>query len=366
MLARSRLTRFFSEQPKGISSRMASLEERISKVVPKTSAYIAGREMGERRQKTMDEKLAELDSKVAKIEALRQAGKPIEDKFRNMEMKYGRTGRHPAYPWHGQAVPYEDRIPHLADRIGSYSKAAPGENTMYDMLELNSDLNNPSFKSHFVQEPSREPDPDVNFEKGEILYENKDALQGVKLARQLGYTSFGYMSFYMAHTLITGRSVYPIADEFADVRADVVDRGDNWFSSVFQAGSMWHDLETLGIYAFAAPLLPLLGMSYLMLIKQASSGIVTKMQFNAEKDLLFISKAEGSFFIYEEEEVYEVAHLQVLPPTPRTGLDNAEHGTYFTLSCMNTQENMILKKDPKYWNPELYKDFKNHIYYLWT
>ena len=41
-------------------------------------------------------------------------------RIRFLENKYGRAGRYPAYPEHGVSVPKEDRIPHLAERLGRY------------------------------------------------------------------------------------------------------------------------------------------------------------------------------------------------------------------------------------------------------
>ena len=73
----------------------------------------------------MDEKLTELDAKVAKIEGLREAGKSEEIRIKNLENKYGRTGRHPAYPWYGQEVAQSDRLPHLTDCFGLKSLSNP-------------------------------------------------------------------------------------------------------------------------------------------------------------------------------------------------------------------------------------------------
>jgi len=150
-------------------------------------------------------------------------------------MKYGRTGRFPAYPWYGNEVPDELRIPHTADRLGSYSKVAPNPNNpLLALTETATDLNNPVFKSYFVQEPTREPDPDVNFEKGDVLYENNDAGDGTTITRQVGYSWLAFTAFNMAHGAASGRFTYPGGTEFLDHRAEDLNMGNNFF--LYQMG----------------------------------------------------------------------------------------------------------------------------------
>ena len=61
-----------------------------------------------------------LEEKVARTEARRNEFLDEEMRIRFLENKYGRAGRYPAYPEHGVSVPKEDRIPHLAERLGRY------------------------------------------------------------------------------------------------------------------------------------------------------------------------------------------------------------------------------------------------------
>ncbi|CAG9318271.1 unnamed protein product [Blepharisma stoltei] len=363
MLARRSLWRAFTSP--AAASAAEELDTKIAKVLHK----VAPSEQTEpqiERQKTLDERLAELDSSVAKIEALREAGKPEEIRIRNLPNKYGRAGRFPAYPWYGQAVPSEDKYPHLAERLGNYRKhIETGNDQLLKWAQVETDLNNPNFKSHFVQEPQREPDPDVNFEKGDILYENKDAGQGAALTRQIGWSSFFYIGFNMWHGIWSGRFIYPVGNEFMDIRSDHLNVNQNFLQQTVLFDSPWQSTGSIAVTAFVVPLIPLMALGYTYLFHALADGVVTKMQFNAEKDILFISQRKGAFFSQEIEVAHEVTHLQVLPPTPGTGLDNVNDRTWVTLTDMSTMENFRLCLDKKYWHPKLIQDFKLHIHSLW-
>eukprot|EP00360_Condylostoma_magnum_P001678 CAMPEP_0168315000 /NCGR_PEP_ID=MMETSP0210-20121227/9871_1 /TAXON_ID=40633 /ORGANISM="Condylostoma magnum, Strain COL2" /LENGTH=99 /DNA_ID=CAMNT_0008285855 /DNA_START=403 /DNA_END=705 /DNA_ORIENTATION=+ len=97
-------------------------------------------------------------------------------------------------------------------------------------MGVQSDQHNPSFHSFFVQLPQTQPDPDVNFEKGEVIYENKDFDSGVRLFGQLSAVGFGFTLVNVLQTLATGRAVYPIGEEFSDIRAEA-NIGAGWLDS---------------------------------------------------------------------------------------------------------------------------------------
>jgi len=199
-----------------------------------------------------------------------------------MEVKYGRVGRHPGYPWYGEAVPYEDRIPHTHERMSKYSERLPITNDLTEMLQLRSDLLNPSFRSNFVQAPNIEPDDDLNFEKGEVIYENLDAESGVNLTKQLGYCGLAYSTFYMLHVMSSGRAHYPCADEFNDIRSDGSNSGNNFLLNTIQAGRSWHDIEGLTVLAFVSPLAPLAFANIFAGLNAATEDFVIKMQYNKD------------------------------------------------------------------------------------
>ena len=356
----------FSSLAKDLNSKMSEVQSRLDKVFPASILEGTPHNIPEETpQKTMDERLSELDSKVAKIEGLREAGRPEEIRIKNLPMKYGRTGRHPAYPWYGEAVAPADRVPYLADRLGKYAGLVPTQTDLHEWAQAKSDMHNPLFHSFFVQEPTQQPDPDVDFEKGEIIYENPDAFRGVALAKQTGFLSIVYTTFYAAHTIISGRTVYPIGTEAMDHRSDGFNQGQKFITNMYNYGADWHDLENLSRVAFLMPAVPLAFAAAVAFVNAITDRVAVKIQFNKNKDLVFITKNAGVIFPRTTEEVYETTHLQVLPPTPKSGYEFVSDRTVFTITCMNSHDTIKVNSDPKYWNPELKYEFDNHLYSLW-
>ena len=66
-----------------------------------------------------------------------------------------------------------------------------------------------------------------------------------------------------------------------------------------------------------------------------------------------------------QEEVYETAHLEILPPAHKAAvseLSSQDPDGLWRVTCMNTQQTMLLYNDPKHWNSSLRADFfKNHL-----
>lgn len=360
--------RFAEKIATQLENSVRALEQELAKVAPSPHYEIdpANIVTAEEKELNLNERLELLDQNIAKIEALREKGRPVEEKFRNMEVKYGRVGRHPGYPWYGEAVPYEDRIPHTHERMSKYSERLPLTNDLTEMLQLRSDLLNPSFTSNFVQAPNIEPDDDLNFEKGEVIYENLDAESGVALCKQLGYCSLAYSTFYMLHVMATGRAIYPCADEFNDIRSDGSNSGNNFLLNTIQAGRSWHDIEGLSVLAFISPLAPLAFANVFAGLNAATEDFVVKMQYNKDQDLVFVTKSRGTFWQRRSEEVYETAHLQVLPPTTQCDLGDLATDRIVTMTDMNSQDSFILYKDAKFWHPEHGDEFKSGIHELWS
>lgn len=362
---RSLLRAFASSNNASLTAGVEDLDRKIENVLSKVEPSEA-KDILQTRQKTLEERLAELDLSITKIEALREAGRPEEIRIKNLPNKYGRVGRFAAYPWFGKYVEDQDKYPHTADRLGKYSQAIPNqEESIYKWTNVESDFNNPIYKSNFVQEPTREPDPDVNFEKGEILYDNPDSAQGAVLSRQLGYTGLFYLAFNMIHGAMSGRFIFPIGDTFMDYRADSLDLTGNFLLVATGIGNQYTGIGNVAMILFVLPLFPMMVGGYIYGINLITDNYVTKMRFNATGDILFISKTVGAFSPKEVEEAHEVSHLQVLPPTPITGYEHVIDRTWVTLTDMSTQENFLLCLNDKYWHPELVKDFKAHIHSLW-
>lgn len=66
-----------------------------------------------------------------------------------------------------------------------------------------------------------------------------------------------------------------------------------------------------------------------------------------------------------EEEVYEAAHLEILPPTNKSalsGLSSQDDDGIWRVTCLNTQRTFLLYNDPLHWNTNLRKGFFKQVY----
>lgn len=65
-----------------------------------------------------------------------------------------------------------------------------------------------------------------------------------------------------------------------------------------------------------------------------------------------------------EEDVYETAHLEILPPRQRSGvqdLSSQDADGLWRITCLNTQKNILLYNNDGYWNKKLKADFLNSV-----
>ena len=72
-------------------------------------------------------------------------------------------------------VPYSERIPHLADRLGYAEQIGT---PLERLFHLEHDLIHPQYLDQpFVQTPAPNPDSSLNFQEGEVVYENTRVLE---------------------------------------------------------------------------------------------------------------------------------------------------------------------------------------------
>lgn len=72
------------------------------------------------------------------------------------------------------------------------------------------------------------------------------------------------------------------------------------------------------------------------------------MQYSKDRELLFVTRVGA--FGGSEEEVYETAHLEFLPPSVRSGvghLVSQEADGIWDITCMNTQNTLSLYNEDK-------------------
>ena len=93
---------------------------------------------------------------------------------------------------------------------------------------------------------------------------------------------------------------------------------------------------------------------------------VTKMRYNKDKDLVFVTKPDKLWG--EKEHVYEVHHLEQMVPAPVTAMKHMSamrHDGIMTVKDMAQNENLKFYKEDKYWNADLKKEFMNETRGLW-
>jgi len=93
---------------------------------------------------------------------------------------------------------------------------------------------------------------------------------------------------------------------------------------------------------------------------------VTKMRYNKEKDLVFVTKPDR--FWGETEHVYEMHHLEQMVPSAVTAVKDMsakDENGIMTVHCMAMNEQMKFYKDQKYWNNDLRPEFENETRGLW-
>lgn len=142
--------------------------------------------------------------------------------------------------------------------------------------------------------------------------------------------------------------------------------GDNLFWPHYN--HTWFNWDNNAIHVPVVSLVALyasyIAMSY---IHNSWKDYVVKVQYSKDRELLFVTRV--SAYSSTMEEVYEVAHLERLPPSVLTGVQHlsaqADDGL-LDVTCMNSQRNLVFYNENKYWNPSLKGEFLARVTNLWT
>lgn len=65
-----------------------------------------------------------------------------------------------------------------------------------------------------------------------------------------------------------------------------------------------------------------------------------------------------------EEDVYETAHLEILPPRQRSAvqdLSSQDADGLWRIACLNTKRTILLYNNDQYWNRKLKTEFINSV-----
>lgn len=91
-----------------------------------------------------------------------------------------------------------------------------------------------------------------------------------------------------------------------------------------------------------------------------------KVSYSKDKELLFVKRINNYFMV--EEDVYETAHLEILPPRQRSAvkdLSSQDSDGLWRITCLNTKNTLLLYNDEQYWNRKLKTEFINSKLNFW-
>ncbi|EGR31428.1 hypothetical protein IMG5_109990 [Ichthyophthirius multifiliis] len=249
-------------------------------------------------------------------------------------------------------VPYDQRYDYFADRLGHPEiLGTPAER----LLRLEGDIYHPNFLDQpFVKLPSVNPHESLNFEEGEILYENTRLLEWAKFWTYSTLVGYFWCAFFVPYQLMF-KTHMPLEHAF-----------DNIFWPYYQHTQyMWdnnglHIPAVAGIACYATHVL-------LHYMNNLSKDYVVRAQYSKDKELLFVTRI--SPFGSTKEEVYEVAHLEHLPPSVKSGVKDMscqDSNGLVDIICMNTQRSLVFYLEEQYWNPKIRNDFFNQTNGMWS
>jgi hypothetical protein len=217
-----------------------------------------------------------------------------------------------------------------------------------------------------------EPDEDLDFRRGETIYENKGVIEWTRFWKTMTTITFG---------ITPGFYLYEIYQ--ADGAPSLTWLGDNanWWQlpKQFQDSSGWdleearycddHEYMNL-VYSvkrgIVRPAHTMYMCTVLVLLQHMNMDYVSKMVYNKDKDLVFVYKPTG--FWGEQEYVYEMHHLESVVPYAVTAIKDMSmmrDDGIVTVYDMNTRDNLKFYNDDKYWNMDLRDEFNASTRNLW-
>lgn len=106
----------------------------------------------------------------------------------------------------------EEKYEFLADRLGHPELFG---SAIERLLKLENDIYHPEYIDQpFVKTPSNKPDPSLNFEEGEVLYENTRLLEWLKFWQATIFTGAAYSVLFVPYQLVFKTHMHtPMADE---------------------------------------------------------------------------------------------------------------------------------------------------------
>lgn len=248
-------------------------------------------------------------------------------------------------------TPADQRLPHIADRLG-YPEIL---GTTYErLMRLEGDIYHPvNLAQPFIQVPAAEPSESLNFEEGEVIYENTRIQEWAKFWTYSGFATYLFGCYFVPYSLIY------------KTHLSLPSSYEHLFVPTYTNTPYFFDNNGLHIpiAALTAAYTAYIGLG---LGNQVFRDYVVRMQYSKDKELLFVTRLTpyGSTV----EEVHEVAHLEILPPSVRSGLKDwsaQDEDGLVDVTCMNSLQVMTLYKQKDYWNQNLKSEFLGKVQNLW-
>lgn len=198
-----------------------------------------------------------------------------------------------------------------------------GEEPIEKILGLERAPANPGYQFQpFVQTPPMEPDAALSMEEGEIIYENSRVGEWVKFWKAGALTVFGLSPGFYIFEIYCG-----------DGAPSLQWMADNWnmwdIPRQFQDGGGWDmegyrycdDHEYMNVQYGAKRTVvrsshTMYVCTLVALIYSMDFDYATKVRYNKDKDLVFVTKPNK--FWGESEQVFEAHHLEQMVPNTVT------------------------------------------------
>lgn len=264
-----------------------------------------------------------------------------------------------------------EKFPHVANRKGYPIMA---EEPFERILGLERLYAHPSYQIQpFVQTPSMDPDPTLNFEQAETVYENKTIGEWIRMWRWIMAGTLPFWPAFFTFEIYQADGV-PSLDWLSDIASwhglpkQFQDSGDwNLYEARYVDEHNYMNLPYAIKRSMARPAHTMYQASLIYFLCNLNFNYATKVTYNKDKDLVFVNMPTGWF--RDHESVYEMHHLETTVPNAVSSYQHmgvARKDGILNVKCLDTNDNFKLYNDPKYWNLELRDEFFAQTRTMWV
>ena len=266
----------------------------------------------------------------------------------------------------------EHKYPHVADRLGweVLAETTLDKNPFFERI-----LSVPIYQwQPFIQTPSLNPDPSLDLEIGETIYEDKWAFEWTLLLKLLFLVipigiAIQTIQYYDYNML--GSTDYRVkySPTVAVYNVAWLSQHDNRIEKLNYWGTdMWYIQHWIRKFA-GYTLLPCVLYSFLLLVRRFGHGTVLKASFNRSKDAVFVTIP--GHFLGKKTVVCELHYLEQHMSSMATSwkynplLNGNIEGGKYSIEDLRTGNIYSFKSNPKYWNHDVKPHFDNNTTTYW-